>query len=891
MPFFEGLYTMSKITNFFTSTTSGHGAGKRSTPSSNVNVSDKDESREEPPPKRSLTDSNSSQTTVEGCASSKKSSVSSEEVEGIINDLFTEDQKKGLHHYQRCRERNCSGLRTDEKQRLATKKDKFQHEWLFEPSGFCQKMGLRWLVFVEGEGMYCLICKKYKCMSQQNKSDIFNEKPSVRYKTTAINEHAHSQKHSAAISSEMMNRVSVFQKELDERKKVNDTVLYKVFYSIYWLAKECIANKKAVSLMTLIEKLGVGDLKYFDHRSPASLREMFSTLGSALKENVVKRAKMARCFGLLVDDVSDISVMEQMITFIQFYDENSSEATVEFLSVDNLLEKHNSANSAAMFDTIQSNLQACTLSTDNLIGLATDGASVMVGRKNGLAAKLKHVNPRLISVHCICHNLALACTDAKDDSNLKFVKDVKTVVTQLWKLFENSPKRLACYLKVQQQLKHLQLTNEKSRKMVAKKLKKACDTRWLSFNNAIQSLYADLVAVLQTLKQLKQSADQPAAHGLLKKINKVKFIGTVYILKWILPILATLSKSFQKGAINYASIRPSINYSKDRLNEVKIREEPIKQLQQHLTSGGRLEALELVCTENHVKELQGILQKYTKALVKNIDKRFNTSLPVLSAFSIFDPMLIPNRQSTAFHSHGHAEVGVLADHFFVDDESEADEFKTEWKKLKYDLLSWRDQIPKETVDGKQGTPTEWSLKRVMAMKSTFGQFYPRSVQVVEAALPIPVSNAWPERGASQLKLIKTRIRSQIKNDLLASLLHISINGPAPHTEACDSLVSTAVDMWKAAKKRRKLPHHHKPATQPQASNSEAATPITVVQDAGTQTDAATTTEAELQNIREEYEEALRVLHLDHMVEGELDSLEAFAACMESDDSGDSGVDE
>ena len=177
----------------------------------------------------------------------------------------------------------------------------------------------------------------------------------------------------------------------------------------------------------------------------------------------------------------------------------------------------------------------------------------------------------------------------------------------------------------------------------------------------------------------------------------------------------------------------------------------------------------------------------------------------------------------------------------------------------------------------------------MAMKSTFGQFYPRSVQVAEAALAIPVSNAWPERGASQLKLIKSRIRSQIKNDLLASLLHITINGPVPHTEACDSLVSKAVDMWKTAKKRRKLPYH-KPSTQREPnSETEAATPSTVVQDMGTQTDATSTTE--LQNIREEYKEALHVLCLDDMVEEELDSLEAFAKSLESDDSGDSGVDE
>ena len=134
------------------------------------------------------------------------------------------------------------------------------------------------------------------------------------------------------------------------------------------------------------------------------------------------------------------------------------------------------------------------------------------------------------------------------------------------------------------------------------------------------------------------------------------------------------------------------------------------------------------------------------------------------------------------------------------------------------VLERLEHIPTDTLDGKKGTPTEWSLKRVMAMKSTFGQVFPRSAQVAEAALAIPVSNAWPERGASQLKLIKNRIRSQIKNDLLASLLHITINGPVPHTEACDALVSKAVNMWKAAKKRRKLPYH-RPSMQPEA-NSE-----------------------------------------------------------------------
>ena len=183
---------MSKITHFFAPTSSD--GGKRSNASSTSNKNNKDED-DEPPPKRSLKSSSTSSCEATGarCASSKKSSVSSEDVEGIINDLFKEDQKKVLHHYHRCRERNCSGLRTDEKQRLSSKKDKFQHKWLFEANVFCEKTGLTWLVFIEGEGMYCLICKKHKLTNQQNKSDIFNEKPSIRYKTTAINEHAQSE--------------------------------------------------------------------------------------------------------------------------------------------------------------------------------------------------------------------------------------------------------------------------------------------------------------------------------------------------------------------------------------------------------------------------------------------------------------------------------------------------------------------------------------------------------------------------------------------------------------------------------------------------------------------------------------------------------------------------
>ena len=44
----------------------------------------------------------------------------------------------------------------------------------------------------------------------------------------------------------------------------------------------------------------------------------------------------------------------------------------------------------------------------------SDGAAVMTGRSNGVAARLKKHSPRMISVNCVAHRLALAASHAAD---------------------------------------------------------------------------------------------------------------------------------------------------------------------------------------------------------------------------------------------------------------------------------------------------------------------------------------------------------------------------------------------------------------------------------------------------------------------------------------------
>ena len=42
----------------------------------------------------------------------------------------------------------------------------------------------------------------------------------------------------------------------------------------------------------------------------------------------------------------------------------------------------------------------------------------------------------------------------------------------------------------------------------------------------------------------------------------------LYLLSEVLPILSTLSKTFQKGEVSYAHIKGSINYAKDQFNQL-----------------------------------------------------------------------------------------------------------------------------------------------------------------------------------------------------------------------------------------------------------------------------------------------------------------------------------
>ena len=80
-----------------------------------------------------------------------------------------------------------------------------------------------------------------------------------------------------------------------------------------------------------------------------------------------------------------------------------------------------------------------------------------------------------------------------------------------------------------------------------------------------------------------------------------------------------------------------------------------------------------------------------------------------------------------------------------------------------------------------------------------------------------LSNAWPERGFSKMKLLKDHLRSRMSNKTLEALMGITINGPEFHTPECDTLINVCVQTWLPVPKSSEMLHSS------QVNNHESVT--------------------------------------------------------------------
>ena len=724
----------------------------------------------------------------------------------IVEEIFMKYSDTKIHNYNLCGTL-CHLTDNDTlTYKKGQKAKKFQHGWIrMQNMSYDKVTGIWWLVYVENLGMFCVLCKKH-----QSSSNAWTSIPCVKLVTDAILDHSNSKKHKECVEREMLQRVSTFQKQIDRKVEFGEEIIAKGVRALYWILKQEIPTVKVVSLLDLIEKLGISDLNLFQHRSEPSIRELALTIGEVLLNNLLQNVG-ERPFGLLVDEVSDIAIKEQMMIFIKYVQE-SGIATTQFLSCVSI-DNPSGPNAENLTEAIIKEIKDKDLSEMKIGSFVSDGASVMTGRLNGVAARLKRLNPPMLSFHCICHKLALACNDTSDC--IQAVKQVEETLFHVWNFFENSPKRTNALVNTQILVKEMSVS-DKEKKVASKKLQKACKTRWLSIEASVSSALQNIIPVLLTLKALDTN---PTALGLYKKMRSSKFMYVLYVLNIILPILSWLSRTFQTGALNFSCIMPAIVSCKNQIEQVQ---DPIQQVKEDIQTSGKLANLEITMSKYEETHLSQMFQNYKESIITNIDDRFQECLGILENFKIFDPINIPEDELN-FRNYGLNEITKIGEHFYKHLEikmrdAATDKLKVEWPNFKHILKKMKPKVPEEVKEAYQEpkkkkkeseqisvTSLEWLLTEILKEKPTYTYFYPEILKIIEVVHSAPLTNAWPERGASALKRIKTRMRSRLKNDILNTLLMISINGPDAKSKQCEELCNEVAKKWKKKKDRRKIP--------------------------------------------------------------------------------------
>ena len=156
----------------------------------------------------------------------------------------------------------------------------------------------------------------------------------------------------------------------------------------------------------------------------------------------------------------------------------------------------------------------------------------------------------------------------------------------------------------------------------------------------------------------------------------------------------------------------------------------------------------------------------TAGALKYMEKRFQVSSDIIKDLEIFDPTTWPTTASnrTELSSFGNEELDRILQHFnplITNDLQET--VKEQWLRLKFYVCK---RIPLSERHGYSLWPRIYTTdKRFSAI-----------MKVISFVSLIPMNTAACERGFSSMNRIKSKGRSGISNDMLNSLMRISLDG-------------------------------------------------------------------------------------------------------------------
>lgn len=240
-------------------------------------------------------------------------------------------------------------------------------------------------------------------------------------------------------------------------------------------------------------------------------------------------------FSVPNDSSTDISVTDEELVYVRYLEDGRP--VTKFLSIQ-ALAKADAVGIVAAIDKAfldETDMQPNEWRNKTL-GMSTDGASVMIGIRNGVVTMIKADVPHLISVHCVTHQLELGIKDSI--KQVAYLAKVEDFLLSIYKFYSNSPlnwhnlKETGTALN----MKVLKPANVKG-------------TRWIPHHEqaakAIKQDWPCLLAHLDSVSVNGQSADAKAkATGFVRLLRSFECVYFLHFFLDLCQILARMSLKF-----------------------------------------------------------------------------------------------------------------------------------------------------------------------------------------------------------------------------------------------------------------------------------------------------------------------------------------------------------
>jgi hypothetical protein len=144
-----------------------------------------------------------------------------------------------------------------------------------------------------------------------------------------------------------------------------------------------------------IEKLkrGNGD-SHTSYTHHTSTKEFQQSIAEVIADELVGQVKGSGVFSVMLDESTDVSVHQNCVVYVRYL--ASIGGKVQQVTQFHGIRQLSLANAESIHSELISLIESFGFDLDNLAGVSTDGASVMVGCKNGVVTRLRQVTKVLL---------------------------------------------------------------------------------------------------------------------------------------------------------------------------------------------------------------------------------------------------------------------------------------------------------------------------------------------------------------------------------------------------------------------------------------------------------------------------------------------------------------